>query len=260
VYEEMFIDTMIEHYTERIVSSFGGDSELAGHIANFICSFREAFLGVGKFVLGLGKSSSGGEVKINIKQDSKVNVNKENAIDLATKQEQKSKLDMINKWADNTQKGYEREAKKNVFSSLFEAENIIGFVLSLPGMFVGGLGLGAMSLLAGATNDIINSVAQKAFLQKKLPEIQHYLGELQQTIQDAKETIRKAFPAQTDIVMAENMLAQMMLAPFIQQVPEINNDLKRMQKVMGLAFSSFETIQFMTSQINEFNALLDKKI
>ncbi|MFX1434660.1 MAG: hypothetical protein ACFFB1_12865 [Promethearchaeota archaeon] len=45
VYEKLYLDPFIEHYTERIVTSLGGDVETESWISTLITSFREAFMG-----------------------------------------------------------------------------------------------------------------------------------------------------------------------------------------------------------------------
>ena len=147
VFEELYIDTLIEDITENIVYSLGGDERTAAFWSSFICSFREAFMGPVSILLDSDQSffqKLEGELEstIEIEQD----IREEMSLVEATEIEINNvyqRLEFIQeKDAENRKK-----RKKLSWRSLLSFENLFTITLMIPGMFAGGLGLGITSIL-----------------------------------------------------------------------------------------------------------------
>lgn len=172
LYEELYIDTLIEEITEKIVHSLGGDERTAAFWSSFICSFRESFLG-----------------PLSPDSDFSSQAQTEQALQQATNQNELSLEQTQQLTLDRIGRG-QRQVEQSSFKSLFDTKRIVGIVLSLPGIFVGGLGLGLASILGDLAIDHFFNKLDRRQLDKDLKKLLNTRHELE--LQDAQNTAFEA--------------------------------------------------------------------
>ncbi|MFX1268437.1 MAG: hypothetical protein ACFFAK_10805 [Promethearchaeota archaeon] len=193
VYEELYIDTWIEHTTDRIVTALGGDEETASWWSTFVCSFREAFLGWFSDVnIGSGADS---QVTTETTQTTATSTWADTGVDPQTAYA----WDLIENTEQSLQKldvaitQGKKAASKSIFSALADTDSIVGLILSIPGLFVGGLGLGALSLVGSAGMDMVHAKIQKNVAKKWVSAYESIKENVQQNLDGliAKEIARQ---------------------------------------------------------------------
>ncbi|MFW9969076.1 MAG: hypothetical protein ACFFDF_02670 [Candidatus Odinarchaeota archaeon] len=178
VYEELYIDSIIEESIQKFFDAIGGDSQTANFLSSLICSFREAFFG--------GNSP---DADLNLDQNTNINENLEINEDLAVNEATDSNDVALDQTSDIEQS----KGSKSSWKTWSKIAIIMKIGLSAPGMFVGGLGLGLTSLLGEFAMDHFQDLLRDRWAEKDWDLLKHKLseiGKLLQTLQNAKNVPR----------------------------------------------------------------------
>jgi len=172
-FEELYIDPAIEAFMIKWAASTGSSRKTAEFLSMFVSSFREAFLGAGKStVSSFFNMGSGSNIKTNVEsnlvniaslfdQSSEFyqqgsNIVQDLNLDYATQlsQEFDANLEATTAQVDKVSNAKKRSSLSYI-KSIFSSDRVFSNLFSLPGYFVGGLGMGGTAQLLDLSTDII---------------------------------------------------------------------------------------------------------
>ncbi|MFW9970446.1 MAG: hypothetical protein ACFFDF_09615 [Candidatus Odinarchaeota archaeon] len=185
---------------QKYFDSIGGDDRAANFWSSLICSFREAFFG------GLSPDAN-----LNLDQNTDIatNVNQESAInneilanDIVSEESHQQLASKIK----------QREESKVSWKILSRIVTILKVGISVPGMFVGGLSLGSLSLFGEFAMDKLHDNLRHIWAKKDwMVLIQHQIDnleqELLQALQKAKN-VPKTIPKVDDPMVQNSFIYQ----------------------------------------------------
>ncbi len=202
IFEELYVDPYIEAWISARFYEAGGDMEAADLLSMVVTSFREAVTG-GVTSLLKGATKAGFNL-----YKGKVDVSPETILTSQLVQAQQQLAD-INSWS----------ALKTL-KSVVTFDNLVGIVSAIPSFFLGGAGIGIMSLGLDLSTDAMQTKLKNHYLKGILPTRIETLAEALAAEKERSEISKKD---QADIkwIRAEvKRKHNMMNDPKVQIIPQ----------------------------------------